>query len=124
MLVLSVIFGLIKTLKKEETASAHWYKFFYYTKWLMYIQALLGITLMFISPLVHYSDGFMKNEQLRFYGMEHPLMMLIAVGLVSIGLYKSKKKSSTIKKNRSITIYYFVALVIMLLMIPWQTVMQ
>jgi hypothetical protein len=124
MLVLSVFFGLMKILKKEETSSAHWYKFFFYTKWLMYIQALLGIALMFISPLVHYGGGFMKNEELRFYGMEHPLMMLIAIGLVSIGLFKSKKKTSTVKKNRTITIYYFIALVVMLLMVPWTAVMS
>ena len=124
MLTLSVIFSLIKLIKKEETASAHWYKFFFYTKWLMYIQALLGITLMFISPLVHFGEGFMKNEELRFYGMEHPLMMLIAIGLVSIGLFKSKKKATAVKKNKTIFIYYAIALVVMMFMIPWAAVMS
>lgn len=124
MLALSVIFSLLKLIKKEETKSAYWFKFFHYTKWLMYIQALLGITLMFISPLVHYGEEFMKNEELRFYGMEHPLMMLIAIALVSIGLFKSKKKDTVVKKNKTVFIFYLIALVVMAAMIPWTAVMS
>ncbi len=124
MLTVSVLISLFKLIKKDESATAYWRKFFSYTKWLMYIQALLGITLMFISPLVHYGEGFMKNEELRFYGMEHPLMMLIAIGLVSIGLFKSKKKATAVKRNKTIFIYYAIALVVMATMIPWATVMS
>ena len=88
----------------------------------MYIQALLGITLMFISPMVNFSSGFMKNEGFRFYGMEHPLMMLIAIGFVSMGLFFSKKKDTAVKKNKTVFIYYTIALIVMLLMIPWAAV--
>ena len=58
----------------------------------MYLQLLIGIVLLFISPMVNYGKGMMKNEALRFYGLEHPLMMLIAVAIVSIGLYRGRKK--------------------------------
>ena len=122
MLTLSVIFSLMKLVKKEESPSAYWFKFFSYTKWLMYFQALLGITLMFISPMVNFRSGFMKNEELRFYGMEHPLMMLIAIGFVSMGLFFSKKKDTAVKKNKTVFIYYTIALIVMLLMIPWAAV--
>ena len=124
MLTLSVIFSLMKLLMKDESASAHWRKFFSITKWLMYIQALLGITLMFISERVSYTEGFMKSEDLRFYGMEHPLMMLIAIGLVSIGLFKAKKKDTAAKKNKTVFIFYAIALVVMATMIPWTAVMS
>lgn len=122
MLTLSVIFSLVMLLKKDE--GAYWSKFFSFTKWLMYIQALLGITLMFISPLVHFGEGFMKNAELRFYGMEHPLMMLIAIGLVSIGLFKTKKKDTVAKKNKTVFIFYVIALAVMGAMIPWSSVMS
>ncbi len=124
MLFLSVIFSMIKLIKKDEADSAYWYKFFRITKLLMYLQALLGITLMFISPMVHYASGFMKNEELRFYGMEHPLMMLIAIGLVSIGLYKSKKKPTIVRKNTTVFIYFSIALIAMVLIIPWNAVLS
>lgn len=124
MLVVSVVISLINTMKKEEADSAYWYKFFRITKLLMYLQALLGIALMFVSPLVNFGEGFMKNEQLRFYGMEHPLMMLIAIGLVSMGLFFSKKKDTIVKKNKTVFIYYAIALAVIGSMIPWATVLS
>lgn len=121
MLSLSVILSLIQSTKKD--ASVFQYKFHRITKYAMYLQALLGISLMFISPMVHYGEGFMKNSELRFYGMEHPLMMLIAIGLVSIGLFKSKKKETPAKQNKTVMIYYLIALVVMGYMIPWSAVL-
>ena len=111
-LILSVLVSLIKFIKKEEIISASWFKLFHAAKWLLYIQVVLGVILLFISQWGVYGEGFMKSDERRFYGMEHPLMMLIAVGLVAIGLFRSKKKTSAIQKNKTIFIYYTIALVI------------
>jgi len=124
LLFVSIVASLISLVKKGDTASDYYGILFNITKWFIYLQALLGITLLFISPLVKYESGFMKSSLLRYYGMEHPLMMLIAIGFVAIGLYKSKKKDSIIKKNRTILITYSIALIIMLVMIPWNAVMS
>jgi len=124
MLTVSVLISMLKFIKKCDKPKDYFSKLFNFTKWAIYIQALLGIALLFTSPHVHYAAGFMKNEELRFYGMEHPLMMLIAIGLVAIGLFKTKKKESSIKKNKTIFIFYAIALVVMLAMIPWKTVMS
>ena len=123
-LMLSVLISFIKFIKKEEIVSPNWFKLFHTTKWLLYIQVILGIILLFISQRVVYGEGFMKSDELRFYGMEHPLMMLIAVGLIAIGLFRSKKKTSAIRKNKTIFIYYTIALIIMMLMIPWKAVLS
>ena len=122
MLSLGIIVTLLKYVKKEETDSPGWYKFYKYTKHLMYLQLLIGIVLLFISPMVNYSKGMMKNEALRFYGLEHPLMMLIAVAIVSIGLYRGRKKSTEVKKNLTIFLYLVAGLAVMLSMIPWDVV--
>ena len=63
----------------------------------------------------------MKLDQLRFYSIEHPLIMLIAIGLIAIGLFKSKKKINPIQKNKTIFIFYLIALILIVIMIPWQT---
>ncbi len=122
-LILSVLVSFIKFIKKEEIVSTNWFRLFHTTKWLLYIQVILGIILLFISQRVVYGEGFMKSSELRFYGMEHPLMMLIAVGLIAIGLFRSKKKTSAIQKNKTIFIYYTIALIIIMLMIPWKAVL-
>lgn len=124
MLVISVLLGVLTLIKKEETTAAKWLKLFKFTKWAFYLQALLGIVLFFISPMVTFSEGFMKNEIARFYGMEHPLMMLIVVGLIATGMYKSKKKDTAIQKNKTVLIYFSIALVIVLAMIPWKIVLS
>lgn len=123
MLILSVVYSFIKLINKEEKLSKQWYRYFAVSKWLLYIQALLGIVLLFISPMVHYGSGFMKNSELRFYGMEHPLMMFIAIALVSLGLFSAKKKTGP-SIYRTIFIYFTIALAIVAYMIPWKAVMS
>lgn len=123
MLLVSILFGMLKLATKDETFSMKWFGLFKYTKHLLYLQFLLGLALYFLSPKVHFVSGFMKNEELRFYGMEHPLMMLIAVGLVAWGLFKSKKKPNVLKKLQTITIYYAIAFIVIMKMIPWEAVL-
>lgn len=122
MLFASVLMSFINFIGRDESNSIYLFKLYLYTKWGLYIQVVLGIILLFISPRIHFVEGFMKSDFLRFYGMEHPLLMLVAVSLVSIGLFRSKKKTSVKKKNRAVFIYYAIALLIIVFMIPWEAV--
>lgn len=90
----------------------------------MDIQFLVGIILyVFVSPLTKaaFSDfgAAMKNSALRFYAVEHILLMIIALVLVHIGRSKSKKVVAPWKKHRVAAIYYGIALVLILVGIPW-----
>jgi hypothetical protein len=120
MLLLTVLLSLITYIKKDDNKSVYYIRLFKFTKWFIYLQAVLGIILLFTSQLVSYNSGFIKDKGFRFYSLEHPLMMLIAVGIIAIGLYKSERKTNTTQKNKSILIYYTVALIIILGMIPWK----
>lgn len=84
-----------------------------------HIQLLLGIVLYFISDKVQFIDGFMKNKVYRFYDLEHPVGMIIAITLITMGYSKSKKASSDKAKLRKIFLFYTIALVIILATIPW-----
>ena len=91
---------------------------------LMDIQLLTGLVLyFFLSPITKLAlsdfGSAMKNADLRFYAVEHIFMMLIAVVLVHIGRAKSKKAKADHAKFRIATIFYGLALVIMLAAIPW-----
>ena len=90
----------------------------------MDIQFLVGIILYaFVSPLTKaaFSDfgAAMKNSALRFYAVEHILLMIIALVLVHIGRSKTKKAVAPWKKHRVAAIYYGIALVLILVGIPW-----
>jgi len=123
-LILSVLFSFLGFIRNNKSGYPNLFKLYYATKLLVYIQFILGVILLFVSPKIHYGAGFMKDSDLRFYGMEHPLMMLIAVGLIAFGLFKSKKKPIDTKKNKTVFIYYTIALVVIVLMIPWKAVLS
>ena len=79
-----------------------------------HLQAVIGLTLYAISPKVVFSSATMSNPSFRFFTMEHTLMMLIAVVLVTIG-HRAVKKGSFKKEFW----YYLIALIVILAAIPW-----
>jgi len=85
-----------------------------------HIQLLVGLIVYFTSALgfSSISAGNMKVSSSRFYFLEHPLMMIIAVVLVTIGYSKSKKIIDDQKANRTVLIFYVIALILMLSRVP------
>lgn len=91
---------------------------------LMDIQLLTGLVLyFFLSPVTKLAmsdfGAAMKDPGLRFYAVEHFSMMLIAVILVHIGRAKSKKAKTDLAKFKTATIFFLIALVVILAAIPW-----
>lgn len=88
----------------------------------MHLQILLGIILYFVSPLglSNFSSESMGNTISRFYIVEHPLGMIIAAVLITIG-YKQSKKIILSDKARytRLLIYYTLGLAIVAYLIPW-----
>jgi hypothetical protein len=85
----------------------------------LHIQLLIGFVLYFTSENVVFKAGWMKVDKFRFYGMEHILMMVIAIALVTIGHSKAKKHSESAKKFSTITLWYSIALLVIIAAIPW-----
>ena len=91
----------------------------------MDIQFIVGIILYgFVSPITKaaFNDfgTAMKNPELRFYAVEHILMMIIALIIIHIGRAKSKRNSTPWKKHRSAFIFYIIGLIFVLAAIPWE----
>jgi len=89
------------------------------------IQFLVGIILYaFVSPVTKlaFSDfgAAMKDANLRFYAVEHILIMIIALILIHIGRVKSKKAAASWKKHRAAAIFYGIAFLLILAGIPWE----
>lgn len=90
-----------------------------FTMVLLHIQLLTGLILYFISPKVNFGEGMMSDPVTRFFTMEHIVMMIIAIALVTIGYMKSKKAIEANKKHRLVLIYYGLGLIIIFVAIPW-----
>jgi membrane protein DedA with SNARE-associated domain len=68
---------------------------------------------------VIFDAASMKDSLLRFFLVEHIGLMIIAVILVTIGYVKSDRVADEFKKNKQILVYYSVALLLILVSIPW-----
>jgi hypothetical protein len=77
-------------------------------------QLLIGIALYFLSPLVQFNSTTMKNPVTRYFTVEHQVMMLIALVLITIGHSKSKKLVLPEAKHKIIALFYGIALLIII----------
>ena len=87
------------------------------------VQLLLGLVLYFggewFNLLKSNASEVMKNSTLRFFAMEHALVMIIAWILVHLGRSMVKRSESDGQKHKRSLLYYGIALLLILIMIPW-----
>ena len=86
-----------------------------------HIQFLVGVIAYFVSPygIQNASGAAMKDGIARLYFLEHPLTMLVAVVLITVGYSRAKRLPAPKKQNASILIFYVIALILILSRIPW-----
>lgn len=87
------------------------------------LQLLLGIGLYAMSPLVSaaLSDmgAAMKDPGLRFWAVEHPTTMVLAVVAAHVGHALSKRGKTPATQHRAAAIGAVVTLVLLAAGIPW-----
>ena len=90
-----------------------------------HIQLLIGFILYFISPwfdqFSQLGMGIMKNAESRLYLIEHPLINIIAVILITMGWSMHKRQSDSSKKFLRIALFYGLGLLFLLTRIPWDS---
>lgn len=84
-----------------------------------HVQLLFGLILYFVSPLGLSSLGQMSDKALRLTSLEHPLINIIAITLITIGWSKHKKLITSESKFKTFSIFYGLGLVLILSRIPW-----
>jgi len=112
--VVNSIIGLIS--KKEYTAKDK--KIGLYALGTIHIQLVIGFIIYFVSPL-GFSGFSMSDSALRLTSMEHPLINIIGIALITVGWVKHKKLTSSESKFKTIAIYYGLGFVLILSRIPW-----
>ena len=87
----------------------------------VHTQFLIGLLLYFVSPLglSNFSGEAMKNSVSRLYILEHPLVMIVALVLITVGYSKLKQLSTDALKFKRVVILYSLGLVLILSRIPW-----
>ena len=77
-------------------------------------QLLIGIVLYFLSPFVQFNSNTMKDATTRYFTVEHWVMMIIAIVLITIGYSKSKKAVLPEAKHKTVAIFYLIALLVVI----------
>lgn len=90
----------------------------------MDIQLLLGLLLYFVfSPTTRLAlsnfGAAMSDDVQRFYAVEHLMMMILGLVFAHIGTARIKRSSEGSSKFRTAAIWYTLALIAILLRIPW-----
>ena len=91
----------------------------------MHLQLLLGLILYLgLSPFglkAFQTAGaaVMKDPAGRFWGVEHITAMILAVAAAQIGRTLSKKATDPVLKHKKAFTWFLIALILVLLMIPW-----
>ncbi|MFZ4863184.1 hypothetical protein ACL9RF_13485 [Sphingobacterium sp. Mn56C] len=88
-----------------------------------HLQLVVGLLIYFTSPLglSSFKGENMSNSLSRLYFLEHPLMMIIGITLITIGYSKAKRISDDKKANQTVLIFFILGLIAILSRIPWAT---
>lgn len=91
---------------------------------LMDLQFLIGMILYFISPIAKQARGagignMMADSTLRFWGMEHLVVMVLAIAAAHVGKVMAGKSDDSWVKFRFQTIFFGLSLLLVLFGIPW-----
>jgi hypothetical protein len=121
--IIAVVRGLIGWLGKREWSSTDRTLGMVFTS-AIDIQLLLGLFLyVFLSPITKSMfqnlSQAMSNPGMRFFGLEHAFFMILAVVLAHVGSALSKRASETTAKHRAAAIWFGLALIVVLLGMPW-----
>lgn len=119
LLVFAVVNSLIgKSSNREFTAKDR--KIALFGLIATHIQLVIGLILYFVSPLGSASIGQMAESDVRLTWLEHPLLNLIAIVLITVGWSKHKKAATSQAKFNNIFVFYGLGLLLILSRIPWK----
>ncbi|TXI15485.1 MAG: cytochrome B [Pedobacter sp.] len=115
LLVIALFNAIIAWTSKKPYTEAH-RKLNLFTMISAHIQFLSGLMLYFYSPWVKFQpiNETMKDQALRYWTVEHLAMMLFAIILITVGHSRSKKAAGPSNKHRAISIFYGLAVLIIL----------
>ncbi|MFN8310820.1 MAG: hypothetical protein U0T73_12735 [Chitinophagales bacterium] len=101
-----------------DNSIRHW------TATIAHIQLVLGITLYIVSPLTQYFRAnfheAVHDREIRFFGMEHSLVMTVAILVLTIGSMLAKRKLTDTEKFKTMAWWFTASLLLLLTSIPWQ----
>ena len=123
ILIFAVVNAIIGLNSKKEFTDKD-LRISLFTLIVAHIQLIIGFIAFFVSAQFEYvlDNGMgaaMKEPVIRLFVVEHPLMMILAIVLITMGFSKHKKQNTDKGKFKTIALYYGLGLLFVLSRIPW-----
>jgi hypothetical protein len=88
------------------------------------LQFTIGVLLYlvwspFAAAFMQSPGTAMKEHTIRFFGLEHPTMMVVAVAFLHVGRTRSKELTDARDKHRTVLRWTLFALLVLFTSIPW-----
>ncbi|AEV96740.1 hypothetical protein A4D02_29315 [Niastella koreensis] len=127
ILLILLLVSIVKSLSGfsgKKALSAGDKKIWLFTMITAHTTLLIGLILLFFgrSGIVHGAPAgvsVMKDSFYRFYWVEHPVMMIIAIALITVGRGQAKKSIPDVTKYKKAFWFFLLALLVILAAIPW-----
>ena len=126
LVLASLIFAIFRAYhgwlsQRTFTWFDHWTR--HWTATIAHVQLVFGLWLYFISPITayflnHFKDAVHQRE-FRFFGMEHSLMMILGIIIITIGSASAKRKPTDREKFKTMALWFTAGTLIILSSIPW-----
>jgi len=91
---------------------------------LLDLQLLIGLVMYFaLSPIT--KEGMrdmgaaMANTGLRFWTVEHPFGMFLAIAVAHIGRVRIRKATDAVRRHRTALVFFTIALILIVISVPW-----
>lgn len=121
--LLYTIFLSLKGLRNNSMFAKSDNLFRHLTATFAHIQLLIGVYLYTISPIVKFTSGIPSVNTILdehiFFKYIHIILMIVAVLIITIGSAKTKRIASDRLKFKTMLMWYALALVMILIAIPW-----
>ena len=94
------------------------------TATIAHVQLIFGVWIYLISPLITYFysnfNEALHQREIRFFGMEHSIMMFTGIILLTIGSLKTRRKTIDLEKFKTMFIWYLISFLVIITSIPWK----
>ena len=123
ILIFAVVNALIGLTSKKEFKDKD-LRVSLFTLIVAHLQLIIGFIAYFLSAqfafvLDNGMGAAMKEPDIRLFIVKHPLMMILAITVITIGFSKHKKQTTDNGKFKTIALYYGIGLIFVLSRIPW-----
>ncbi len=119
LLVLAIVKSILGWTSKKEFSKGD-DKIGLFLMIFVHIQLLLGLFLYMVQGWLSLPFAqAMTDSTARFWKVEHLFGMIIAIALITIGRIRAKKLDEDLRKHKASVIFYTIALVTIIVSIPW-----